>query len=251
MKVMLPIFHIEETDSTNNYLKDLLLKDRVEEGAVVVTDYQTSGKGQRGNGWESERSKNLLFSIVLYPDIVKANEQFIISEAVSLAVKEFLSKYADDITVKWPNDIYWQEKKICGILIENTLQEDRIGQSVIGIGININQEKFESNAPNPVSLRQITGKEYNLSILLDEVVKLILDNYNRLKSGEKLKIQNSYKDSLFRKVGYHKYSDGTSEFWGKIKDVEDSGILVLETDKEEVRKFAFKEVKYCMNQPKY
>ena len=236
--------YIEETDSTNNYLKNLLLNQYIEEGTIVYTDFQTAGKGQKGNTWESKRRKNLLFSIVLYPDAINAREQFIVSQIISLAVAESLKKYVGNITIKWPNDIYWREKKICGILIENTLIGDQIRESVCGIGININQDIFFGKAPNPVSLRQITGKYFDLNILLKEVSAQIDNYYNLLKQNKLGIIKELYKMALFRHEGYHLYNDGTNDFLAKIKDVEPMGMLVLETQDGEERSFAFKEVKY-------
>lgn len=238
------IIHLEEKDSTNTYLKDLLLRQEVEEGTIVIADFQTGGKGQRGNSWESNKGENLLFSIVLYPNTIKANEQFIISQVVSLAIADFLKKFVDDITIKWPNDIYWQEKKICGILIENSLTENNINESVIGIGVNINQTIFFSDAPNPVSLKQITGEEYHLKTLLEEIRDTILLYYKQAVSENRAAIISHYKASLFRKDGYHLYNDGEKDFSARIKDIEPNGLLVLETDEGIERKFAFKEIKY-------
>ncbi|WP_231496790.1 biotin--[acetyl-CoA-carboxylase] ligase [Prevotella sp. 10(H)] len=239
--------HIKETDSTNNCLKELLLQEKLEEGTVIYADFQTSGKGQRGNGWESERSKNLLFSIVFYPDTIKASEQFIISQFVSLGVAECLQKYTKDISIKWPNDIYWQEKKICGILIENTLLGEYIGQSVVGIGININQEEFVSNAPNPVSLKQITGTDFDLEIILENVRDKIFHYYREVKDRKISDVIDKYKKLLFRRKGYYLYNDGTHDFKARILDVQSDGMLVLETEDGTINKFAFKEVKYILS----
>lgn len=150
------IIRLEETTSTNNYLRGLVGKESLPEGSIVVTEYQTAGRGQVGNTWESEPGKNLMFSIILYPDFLPANRQFLISQIAALSVKETLDAYVDGITVKWPNDIYWRDKKICGMLIENDLTGHSLYCSVIGIGININQREFLSDALNPVSLVQIT-----------------------------------------------------------------------------------------------
>lgn len=242
------VIHTKETDSTSNYLKELALRQQLEEGTIVFTDFQTAGKGQRGNSWESEKEKNLLFSIILYPVQVRANEQFILSQIISLAIADLLSNYTGDITVKWPNDIYWKDKKICGILLENTLQGEKISQSVIGIGININQQQFLSDAPNPVSLTQITGKEYLLNDLLKEAQANIFYYYSKLESGDIESIVRHYKNSLFRREGFHLYNDGFGNFSAQIKDIEPNGILVLETLDRVERKFAFKEVKYILSE---
>lgn len=240
------VIHISETNSTNNYLKELLQTQNVDEGTVVWADFQSAGKGQRGNGWESEAGKNILFSIVLFPGFIKAGEQFILSQIVSLAVANCLQEYTEGISIKWPNDIYWNEKKICGILLENTILEDNIGHSVAGIGININQENFRSDAPNPVSLKQITNRDYNLEEILKTVVDNISMYYQQIKIGKTYSLIKQYKESLFRKDGYHLYNDGLSNFLARIQDVDSSGILILKTKEGEERHFAFKEVKYII-----
>ena len=240
------IIHISETNSTNNYLKELLQTQNVDERTVVWADFQSAGKGQRGNGWESEAGRNILFSIVLFPGFIKAGEQFILSQIVSLAVANCLQEYTEGISIKWPNDIYWNEKKICGILLENTILEDNIGHSVAGIGININQENFRSDAPNPVSLKQITNRDYNL----EEILKTVVDNinvyYQQINIGKTDSLIKQYKESLFRKDGYHLYNDGISNFLARIQDVDSSGLLILKTKEGEERHFAFKEVKYII-----
>lgn len=240
------IIHIHECDSTSNYLKQLLISHKPDEGTIVFADYQSAGKGQRGNVWESEKGRNLLFSTILYPGIIKASEQFILSQIISLAVVKTLSDFTDNITIKWPNDIYWKEKKICGILLENTLEGEKIKESVIGVGININQTDFRSDAPNPVSLQQVTGNDYGLEEMLLSVRSNIMYYYARLKNKDLSAIINEYKGKLFRKDGYHLYSDEKNKFFARIKDIELSGILILETKNGEDRKFAFKEVKYIL-----
>ena len=153
------ILRVAETTSTNSLLRELVIKESLPEGSVVVADFQTAGRGQIGNVWESEAGKNLMFSTVLYPTCIPANRQFLISQIAALSVKETLDSYTDHVTVKWPNDIYWKDKKICGMLIENDLSGHNLYCSIIGIGINLNQAVFRGDAPNPVSLFQIIGKE--------------------------------------------------------------------------------------------
>ena len=137
------ILRVAETASTNSLLRELVIKESLAEGSVVVADFQTAGRGQIGNTWESEAGKNLMFSLVLYPTCIPANRQFLISQIAALSVKEALDLYADHITVKWPNDIYWKDKKICGMLIENDVSGHHIRRSIAGLGININQESSE------------------------------------------------------------------------------------------------------------
>ena len=244
---MPPIIHIKETESTNSYLKELLSVEQLAEGTIVSTENQIAGRGQRGNSWESEQGKNLTFSMVLYPLAIAVNEQFILSQVVSLGVKKALDKYTEGITIKWPNDIYWNEKKICGILIENALAENGFLHTIVGIGLNINQERFESDAPNPISLAQITGQEYNLNEILEEIREWIFAFYKEAELlGNYKTIQHFYHKSLFRKEGFHSYSDERENFKAKIKEILPTGHLVLETLGGEIRTFAFKEVKYVM-----
>lgn len=241
-----PLIHISETNSTNNYLQSLCSKQKVEELTVVVADFQTSGRGQRGNSWESDSGKNLLFSIVIFPEFLEARRQFLISQIISLAIKEELDTYTTDISIKWPNDIYWKEKKICGMLIENDLMGRNISQSIAGIGININQETFHSFAPNPVSLRQITGKEFDLFEILKNIVLRIQSYYSLLKKGNTESIVCQYEMSLFRKEGMHRFKDANGEFLARIIRVEPEGRLILEDEMLNKRGYMFKEVEYLL-----
>ena len=241
------IIHISETHSTNSYLKQLLQNQILPEGTTVITDNQTDGRGQRGNSWESEIGKNLTFSIVLYPTFIPIQEQFILSQIVSLAIKDILDQFITDITIKWPNDIYWKNKKICGILIENSLSDNIIQDAIIGIGLNINQEEFLSNAPNPISLKQSTQREHNLKDILLSIHKQILSYYEDLRVGKKQSIIDKYKNHLFRKEGYHLYNDGETNFEAKIKNVLPTGHLTLKTKEGIERIFAFKEIKFILD----
>lgn len=239
--------HLEETESTNNYIKNELLAESKEDDIIIVsTDHQTAGKGQRGNNWESEKGKNLTFSILFHPTDIEANQQFIISQFTSLAIKDTLSQYTKDISIKWPNDIYWKNKKICGILIENSLIDTTIASSIIGIGLNINQTEFTNKVPNPISLKQITGNDYDLDKVLHEIIDRISLYYNKIDKNGSEDIAKRYKNSLFRYEGYHTYNDGTHNFMARIKDIEPSGLLVLEMEDGSVHKYAFKEIKYIL-----
>lgn len=243
---MPPIIHIQETESTNSYLRKLLIERELEEGTIIITNHQTAGRGQRGNTWESKKGENLTFSIVLYPTFIPIYEQFILSQIVSLSIMKVLFQYNTDITIKWPNDIYWQEKKICGILIENALSEDRIENCIIGVGLNINQKQFDSDAPNPISLTHITQKDQELEPILMAIQNHILSYYQKIKEGNRISIIEEYKQSLFRKEGFHLYSDGERTFEAQIIDIELSGHLILRTKDKKNLKFAFKEVKYIL-----
>ncbi|MDR0939394.1 MAG: biotin--[acetyl-CoA-carboxylase] ligase, partial [Mediterranea sp.] len=232
-----PIVHLDETESTNNYLRRLCADGTVEELTTVAADYQTSGRGQRGNSWEAERGKNLLFSVVLYPTFLEARRQFLISQIVSLSIKEELERYTDGVSIKWPNDIYWRERKICGILIENDLLGRRVSQSVAGVGLNVNQEAFAGSAPNPVSLRQITGEEHELPSMLRDILLRISAYFEELREGAADAIADRYKLSLFRREGTHPYRDADGEFMARVVDVEPEGRLVLEDVEGSLRRY--------------
>lgn len=236
------VIRIGETDSTNNYIRRILSQRSLPEGSLVITDFQTSGRGQVGNSWESEAGKNLTFSLVIYPEVIAANEQFLISQITALSVKETLSAYVEGIRVKWPNDIYWNNRKICGMLIENDLSGSTIYCSICGIGININQKEFHSNAPNPVSLTQITGKEYDLNEILEDFRRHFYQLYIRLLQGNKEAIRRQYKASLFRGEGFHTYQDEMGCFEAEIKEIEPTGHLLLRLPDGSTRRYAFKEV---------
>ncbi len=243
---------VTETASTNTYLGRMAT---ILPGATVVYTYrQTAGRGQRGNSWESEDSKNLAFSYLLKKPRIEPSRQFFISEAVALAVADMLSQYVPEegIAIKWPNDIYYHDRKICGILIENTLGGGEITHSVIGVGININQERFVSDAPNPISLIGITGREYDLDQLLREVNERI-EQYTDFSCATPDTLQalhSRYIGRLYRADGKpHQWQLPSGEcFSGVIHDVQPDGQLCIRrTDTGELCKYYFKEVKHVIN----
>lgn len=238
--------HVPETDSTNNYLSNLSDKETVAEFTVVQTDFQTAGKGQRGNSWEAERGKNLLFSLILYPTFLEARRQFILSQLIALSIKEELDQWTSHISIKWPNDIYWKDKKICGILIENDLTGMYIGRSISGIGLNINQMTFFSDAPNPISLKQIIRRDSDCSTILQHIIERIKHYYQALQKGETDSIIRNYHHSLFRREGMHRYTDTGGEFSARIIGVEPDGHFLLEDNKGRIRRYIFKEVQYIL-----
>jgi BirA family biotin operon repressor/biotin-[acetyl-CoA-carboxylase] ligase len=204
---------------------------------VVVADNQTEGRGCGTNRWESERGQNLLFSLMIHPENLPANQQFQISMAISLAIIDALGQMVGDLSIKWPNDIYWRNGKLAGILIENTLKGNLIKDSIIGVGLNVNQRKFHSDAPNPVSLWQITGQETNREQLLKDILQ-------RLDFKDSLK--ERYMKSLYRRKGFHPYTDKDGVFMAEIVGVEDDGHLLLSDDNGKKRRYAFKEVQFVI-----
>ncbi|MDD4609083.1 MAG: biotin--[acetyl-CoA-carboxylase] ligase, partial [Bacteroidaceae bacterium] len=173
--------HLTETVSTNLFIQENREKLALKDGTVVSTDYQVAGRGQRGNSWEATSGENLLFSILLEPSFLAAKEQFYISKLIAVSIQEVLSHYLQGVTIKWPNDIYWNQQKIAGILIEHELEGTQLTSSIIGVGLNVNQTAFHSGAPNPVSLRQIIGKKMARRTLLTRILQQVVTNYNELK----------------------------------------------------------------------
>ena len=235
-------YYIKETLSTNNLLWELSRQQNLEEGFIVYTDFQTGGKGQAGNSWESETGENLLFSLLLHPVHIDINEHFLLSQIVSIGIKNVLDKYTGDIRIKWPNDIYWKDEKIIGILIENSIQNNHIKTSIAGIGVNVNQLEFKS-APNAVSLKRITGQEYDRSGLLESFRSSILDVYC---NWDKTQIKNSYMGGLYRKDDFYPYKTNDRVFEARIIDIHEDGKMELETKKGEVLGFYFKEVQFVL-----
>jgi BirA family biotin operon repressor/biotin-[acetyl-CoA-carboxylase] ligase len=238
------IIIVKSAASTNDLLKRKMEEEFLEEGTTIAAEAQTAGKGQRGNSWESEPNKNLTFSTLFYPTFLPPNEQFLLSKAIALGVIDALSEYIEDVKIKWPNDIYFGDGKLAGILIENELKGEQYASAIAGIGLNVNQEKFLSNAPNPLSMKNITGTDYPLDVLLHRLVESVMTRYESLKDGDGERISEEYFSKLYRHTGFYQYKDKTGAFYAKIVLVENSGFLHLQTDTGEVRKYAFKEVQY-------
>ena len=234
-KVEWKIVHIDETDSTNRWLRE----QGGEENMVVWADYQTAGRGCGTNHWESERGKNLTFSMLLHPHDVPAQKQFHISMAISLALCKALGQHIGDLSIKWPNDIYWRDGKIGGILIEVTLQGNKVKDCIIGIGLNINQRVFRSDAPNPVSMWQICEQETDCEQLLQEILQAFQEYMCKSNKDE-------YQSMLYRRKGFHPYADKDGAFMAEIIDVEDDGHLLLRDDNGQLRRYAFKEVTFVI-----
>ena len=233
--------------STNDIATQMIQSgENVFEGTVIVTDNQTAGRGQRGNTWEASVGENLTFSIIFKPNFLKASDQFQLNVAVSLGVFDFLSEFIDEgLTVKWSNDIYYENQKMGGILIENTLQGYQIGHSVVGIGLNINQTQF--NNLRATSLRNITQnpQRYDLSDLLKKLLESIEKNYLKIKNKEYEPLKMRYLSNLFRFEEYHYFRKNGQQFLGKIVEINDTGKLGIETEGMVIY-FDFKEIEFVV-----
>ena len=258
LEAMKKRYHLPEVQSTNTYLLDLLAQGTtLPDTTVIYTLRQTAGRGQMGNSWESEMDKNILFSMLLCPTFLPIREQFLLSQICSLGIVEALdelirTQHLQDevkLSIKWPNDIYAGDGKLCGILIENRLMGGTLQHSVLGVGINVNQEKWIGNAPNPVSLKML-GIQTNPLTVLDLVTKHIVELYHSLRDNMEMAvtIRERYMQRLYRKDGYYAYYDPTQDehFDAEIAGVDAQGPLMLRLPSGEVRSYWFKEVKFVL-----
>jgi BirA family biotin operon repressor/biotin-[acetyl-CoA-carboxylase] ligase len=236
------LVRLSETESTNRLLARLAAETNPAEGTIVASDYQTSGKGQAEAKWHSEPGQNLLMSVLLKPDFLSAKRIFLLSKIVSLAIKDTLAGAGIEAKVKWPNDIYAGDKKICGVLIENIMRGDRVQQSIVGIGLNVNQENFPKEIPNAVSMKSVSGKTFSA----DECLFLLCNHlekwYLRLKGGHADQINKEYLDSLYRFGEVHEYETKDDTFTAETIDVEDEGRIVMRKKDGMIVRFGFKEV---------
>ncbi len=234
--------YLPSCQSTNDEAADLLRQGQALEGTVVITDHQTAGRGQRGNRWLSKPGENFTLSLILCPRFLAANEQFRLNIAVSLGVFDFLAHYFDSsLTIKWPNDIYVKNQKLGGMLIENTLQGNRVESSIIGIGLNINQLDFEEG--RATSLRLATGKEYALDELLPDLLSAIEKNYLLLRNRKYDFLKTRYLQHIFRYQERHLFQRGGEEVEGIIIGVAETGHLAVQINNK-LEYFDFKEISY-------
>lgn len=232
---------LEEVDSTNTYI------NKVETTNVVVTaEFQTAGRGHGNNSWECERGKNLAFSLKVSPEWMKPRMQFYLSMAGALAIKDALDELAEGITLKWPNDIYWHDRKISGTLIQTSISGQHLQDMIFGVGINVNQEQFLSDAPNPISLKQVLGHDADREQLLQSFLDKFEHYYEKLREGCYEEIALHYHDNLYRKQGFFEYEDKTGRFTAEIKGVRENGHLVLLDNEGKERDYEFKEVKFII-----
>lgn len=251
--------YIKQTHSTSSLLREQY-SPALPHLYTIRTDYQTAGRGQAGNAWESEAGKNLLFSALMrYPD-VKASEQWRLSMLVAVSIREVLAALLpnqDLLRIKWPNDIYYGDKKLVGILIENSLQAAYLDHSIVGIGVNLNQTQWRSNAPNPVSMKQITGADYKPEQVMEAWIAAI----ERWEKESTAQLKQTYMQHLYRSQGWHSYmvrevstlpthiaqtTEGDT-FLAKVLDISPQGELILQRENGEEQRFHFKQIRFVIN----
>lgn len=240
------LIKLQTVDSTNKYAIELIPKIDPIEGAVIWAIDQEAGKGRNNNSWESEGGKNLTFSIILYPDFINVDQQFYISKAVSLGVLDFIKEYADNATIKWPNDIYVNDKKISGILIENSIKGSDIQSCVVGIGLNVNQTVFKGDAPNPTSLKLILKNDIDLNESLEKICGCVEYRYLQLQNGNISLIDRDYLNNLYRKNEFFSYKSGDKEFDARIVNVLENGKLVLEKKDGNISEYDLNELNFII-----
>jgi BirA family biotin operon repressor/biotin-[acetyl-CoA-carboxylase] ligase len=239
-------FHLHAVDSTNSYATDMLRQISLVDGTLFYTFNQLNGRGQRDNKWESEPDKNIALSVVIAPSFLSANKQFLLTQITSLALADLMAELLDKsakVCVKWPNDIYINNKKIAGVLIENTLRDNIIQHSIIGVGINVNQETF-TTTNNAVSLKQVAGKSFELMAVLEMFCKNLEAYYLQLKAVKMQEINQKYLSTLYRLNEWKNYSFDENINEGKIVGTTAEGKLIIELRDGSIRNFDLKEITF-------
>ena len=256
------IIELDSVDSTNAYADHLLETTEPPDGTIVVAREQFAGRGQAGNSWNSEAGKNLTCSVLLYPQFLPADRQFLLNKVISLSVLDFVHAALQDhrmafrtgqqrpeipvVAIKWPNDIYVGNKKAGGILIAHKIMGDRLKASIVGIGININQTLFPSGLPNPVSLAQLTGKEYDLMESRSALCRYLDLRYLALSRFGPANLDDAYHRHLMGMGVWGKYLLQGNETEGLIKGVDDLGRLLVEDRSGDVSVYMHREIEYIL-----
>jgi BirA family biotin operon repressor/biotin-[acetyl-CoA-carboxylase] ligase len=241
------VYHFESLPSTNAFAQELVSKSKPSEGTVISASFQTDGRGQLGSRWESSAADNIILSIVFYPTFLMPSEQFELNRAISLAVRDTLQHYlAAPVKIKWPNDIYVNEKKICGILIQNTLQTTGIMSSIVGIGININQDVFSDDTVKATSLILQTNEQQDLVPIQENLCQNIEARYLQLKTRKFAPLHKAYLSHIYQLEKWHTYKRryDSQIFKGKIIDISDDGFLEILLKNNEIESFNLKEVQF-------
>lgn len=236
--------YLPSCHSTNDKAAELLQNSPVSEGTVIIAGHQTQGRGQRGNVWEVLPNMNLTLSIILKPTFLTASEQFRFNIAVSLGIFDFLESYVGTpLKIKWPNDIYIQNQKMGGILIENSWQNSRLQHSIVGIGLNINQQTFGNN--NATSLAKFTGQHYDLEAVFLGLLEHIENRYLQLRNGHFSLLKFNYLQNLFRYQEKHQFEADGQIFGGVIMGVSETGKLILNIENQ-LKEFDFQTIRYVI-----
>lgn len=237
---------LDVVDSTNNYAANLLSTTNVLDGTVIMAHFQTNGRGQMGNVWQTEPSKNLTFSVVLHPKFLTPITYFLLSKIVALSVKEVIDDFClpNEATIKWPNDILVNSKKIAGILIENQWHNNQL-TSIVGIGVNVNQSFFEKEL-NATSCLILTKKEFSITTVMERICNKIESEYLKLRAGNVPEINQRYLEHLLYFNQSKPYKIGDEIFQGTIEDVDNDGKICIRMTDNSTKKFSFKEIGFIL-----
>lgn len=242
------IIELDEVDSTNSYASNLVNSGKVVEGTIIRAHTQTAGKGQGENRWISQPGKNLTISMILYPRFLPIESQFMLNKSVSLAVLDFVHSILPQgsCKIKWPNDIYSGFSKLGGILINNTISGSAFDASIIGIGININQTRFDPALPNPISIKKLCSGDTDIDHALIVLTGKLDQRYHQLKNGDFLSLDNEYRSNLLGINEERKFKSEKGVFIGSVMDVDLFGRLIIETADKKRLTFSHKEVEFVM-----
>ncbi|MCF6298034.1 MAG: biotin--[acetyl-CoA-carboxylase] ligase [Flavobacteriaceae bacterium] len=237
---------LNATNSTSTYLRQLVKNNDMNNWTVVTAEFQTLGRGQMQTKWISDKCKNLICSILIKFDDLKIEDQFYLNCAISLGIFNALQNYnLPQFKIKWPNDIMSASRKLGGILIENSLKNDKIYQTIVGIGLNINQDDFPSTLPKAISMKQILKQEFDRNKILIQIVNSIKLQVNLLNQGKFELLYQNYIKILFKKDQVQMFEDNRQQkFMGKIIGVSKQGLLCIMLENEQIKKYNFKEIKY-------
>jgi len=240
------IIEVHRVDSTNFYAERLVKEKKVPEGTVIRAHEQTAGKGQGDNVWLSEPSKNLTISMILYPGFLPVGQQFFLNKAVALGVIDFVHTLLPpgSCKIKWPNDICYGSSKLGGILISHTISGNSFDTSIIGIGINVNQTRFDPSIPNPVSIKQIINNETDTESALNSLISKLDHRYNQLKKGDLSRLDHEYRNNLLGFDEERRFKKDKDLFNGIIRDVDHFGRLIIETSDRKRLTFSHKEIEF-------
>jgi len=241
-----------ETESTNTFAINLLKNNNIPDGTIILTDKQTNGRGQRGNSWHSEPGMNIICSLILHPKFISVIDYFLLSKITALAIQKtiqyFINNSNQPVQIKWPNDILVSGKKICGILIENTIQQNNLKNSVIGFGINVNQIHFSENLPDSISMAKIASTTFNNELILEKFCSLFETYYIKLKNLKMSLINEEYLKNLygFSQLILIKEVYPNQLLKGQIKEVKNDGELIFLLDDNSERNYRFKEIQFIL-----
>lgn len=236
------VLFLPSCHSTNTIASELVMKGEAVNGQLVITEHQSQGRGQRGNTWEAETGKNLLFSVIVKADFLDPSEGFYLNIVTSLALTDVLNEYTyGNMAIKWPNDIYYDNKKLVGMLIENIIKSKGISYSILGIGINVNQEQF--SYPNALSLKNICNQDIDREDLLSHILSRIETRFLQLKKGNLLDLKIEYLDKMYWKDEIHVFRKDDKLFNGRILGIDKVGKLRVELEEGEAT-FGFKEIQF-------